>query len=436
MVGFRFDIGREAMDYRAPQITKKELLGPPPRADQAFGQEDAERSDSGGWQASGPNTGTGTWNFGALYNDQSSARAATSETSDDNIKVATPRTLSAYKPTSSLSKRVGQDITSGQPALKKTKQTMVVDLTSDAEDDDRDDDAMDMIPRGRTGTATGHSTALGISHATSQDSTPAPSAANTTFTHGLTPYAAHPRKPAETHRARPLIKPAKHNQLQQNDATPPQKHAIFTRKPSSTQSPSPAPSSASFGRLAGHPLSRPGSIATKQAKRTGPFLEEDSDEEELVVKDRTRSPSVQFISRKTFTTPVREQKRMQMQQSRLKRIAAHGPEQALRQDAEPVESSTRQSVRSEDARHMSREVIRLVTSDTASVTSDGAQQGNRNGSAQIYRSASSAARLSVPGAQQVGDDPHDTALVDSVKNGMAQEHSFLALPHQGKSGGE
>lgn len=312
MTGFSFVNDRPAVDYKEPQVGKKELLGiRPSRLNQTSEEGDVKpvlHKDGFGSRLS-----SNTWSFGALDDDLFTTHAPSTSTVQPKKNAASPRAFSGAGFGSTNQKRASGNESFGQPAAKKSKHTAVVDLTSDVEDDDIDHTGE---PRGRS------TNSFSRAQANSLASTPASTQARTTFRRGLSPYAAHKRKPAETHRAKPPIKPQDYSQVRQSNPAAPQKHSVFSREPSSTASPSPAP--ATPAGLAGRLLNRPTNASPKKAKRGGPFEQDSSDDEkETATKQKTRASSVTFLNSRRDGTPARNAKQLLLQQSQAKRQQAN-----------------------------------------------------------------------------------------------------------------
>jgi len=372
MPKFDFLNHRPATDFKEPQVGKKDLLARAPRTDTAFEEEDVKIPTQSGAFGSGLNGSS--WGFGAL-DDEDLFTTHTPNTPNAQPKksAASPRTFGGSGSGSGSFKRPGgNDGLVGQPANKKSKQSMVVDLTSDAEDDDD----LDLEPRGRSTTGFGLSNnTISLSQMNAQASTPAVTQARPTFRRGLSPYAPHKRKPAETHRAGPPIKPQDYSQIKQSNPAPPQKHAVFARKQTSTISPSPSPSTPAG--LAGRLATRAVGASPKIAKKSGPFAQDSSDdEEETVTKQKTRSPSVTFLSRRRNVTPARNEKLLLLEQSRAKRQqklnngsggAAAATTSATAQDAMPAGNDGIPESAEDNAVHAGESFLGL------------SRQGQRNG---------------------------------------------------------
>lgn len=364
MTHINFD-GVARRDAKEPQITKTQLLEPPHHVASGAGWN-TPRSIYGGGDLVGNDA---SWDFGAL--DALGTTETPSDSSKGPVKQepATPAPdLAQYRSDDDENQLVARE-QSDDPHITASRRVSgsssedkfghksgVIDLTGDDSDDDEQDLSMPerrFVPRAEhDGTAS--------SFQRQKTSSPP-----RTFTKGLEPIAAHPRKPPIVHRSKPPIKPVD-RQRKTTSATPspatPASQAVFAKRrrllsiqPTGLHNLAATPdrSSSTVRSLECTPLDystdsmdqTPGwevnpieeTDATHETAPTasapknpsGPFLEDDDSSDDTGEKDpptkktTSRNSMTKLLKRPRNDTPTRSAYDIMVEESRAMRAKAH-----------------------------------------------------------------------------------------------------------------
>ena len=379
MPNINFD-GVPRRDAKEPQITKTQLLEPLHHSVSGADWE-TPRTPRGIYGVGDLVTNGASWDFGAL------AAPDTSETPSDSSKAPVKQELATPAPDPAqygsdgdhdrlAARNKGGDSqdTLGRPESGTSsddqygRQSGVIDLTGDDSDDEKD---MAMPERQFVPRAEHDSTA---------SSFPRQKAATPprTFTKGLEPIAAHPRKPPVVHRQKPPIKPAGRQRKTVSASPSPAVSAsqgIFATKRRRMLSTQPTDfrfggtsdrSSSTVRTLECTPLGystdsmdqTPGReanpvedtnanqetahIPSAPKNPSGPFVEVDdssNDEQRVAAAPRkkySRDSMTRFIGRPRNDTPIRSMQNDIVEQSRALRAQAH----KRTQDGQTTRSNT------------------------------------------------------------------------------------------------
>lgn len=208
MTHINFD-GVPRRDAKEPQITKTQLLELPHHNTTIGTGWDTPRSIYG---VGNRIANDASWSFGALDALDTTETPSDSPKAPVKQELATPALdlapyrfddeddqLPARKQGGDFNGTVGHRISGSSSEDKFGHKSGVIDLTGDDSDDDEQDLAMPerrFVPRAELDSA---------ASSFRRQRTPSPPR---TFTKGLEPIAAHPRKPPIVHRQKPPIKPA------------------------------------------------------------------------------------------------------------------------------------------------------------------------------------------------------------------------------------
>ncbi|KAM0716226.1 hypothetical protein Q7P37_007671 [Cladosporium fusiforme] len=318
MPNFNFDTAPRR-SYQEPQTTKRELLQPPTQS--------ANQPLDADW-----NKPLGTAGLSDLRSSQAPwSFAGIDKDSNSNSFAITPAKTDAALPVTRNEKRQRDgDITYGPSKKKvlreptgrssitsspirldgdKDSSMGVIDLTSDVEDGDEETTFPErqFIPRADEDTKAPDPT---------RRKSPSPPR---TFTRGLSPVAAHPRKPPIVHKSKPPIKPPGRKQKRSTPSPVASSHHVFRSRASlsAAQSslsrvPTPVARSSLAGDI-GAQSSKDASTAvtsnSERAPRVGPFVDDSSSEDEanLEAPSGPRDSLQRLVGRPRHDTTEREE---------------------------------------------------------------------------------------------------------------------------------
>jgi hypothetical protein len=363
MTHINFD-GVARRDAKEPQITKTQLLEPIHHTTSGTGW-DTPRSIYG---VGNPVANDASWGFGALDALDTTETPSDSPNAPVKQEPATPapdlahytsddedNQTTARKQNGDSHGTMGRRISGSSPEDKFGHKSGVIDLTGDDSDDDEQDLTMPerrFVPRAELDNA---------ASSFPRQKSPSPPR---TFTKGLEPIAAHPRKPPIVHRQKPPIKPVGRQRKTTSASPSPAVAAsqeIFTkrRRLLSVQAidlhlPStPDRSSSTVRSLECTPLGYStdsmdqtpgrevnpleGTDATKETTPTasapknssGPFFEDDDSSDDAgkkaapPKKKYSRDSMTRLLDRPRNNTPIRSAYDVMVEESRAMRARAH-----------------------------------------------------------------------------------------------------------------
>ncbi|GAB7327537.1 hypothetical protein MBLNU13_g11401t2 [Cladosporium sp. NU13] len=335
----------ERRDAKEPQITKAQLLEPPPHT-ASHTEWEAPRSIYGVGDLVANDT---SWSFDALDTTQTPSTSSKApvkqepmtpapglaqhkrnyDPDDDNLESAASKKSRGFGGT--MSRR--ESGTSSDD--KYGHKTGVIDLTEEDSDDEQD---MAMPERQFVPRAEHDSTASPFP----RQKTSSPPR---TFTKGLEPIAAHPRKPPIVHRQKPPIKPAGRQRMPISTSSPSPASAVPTISGQRRRLPSAQPNmfrlSDTPDRSSTAPSQEPdfvpkmtGTSSSAPQNPSGPFFEEeysseDEEKEAKAAKESSPRKSVTKLIRRPRHDPAtRARQNDILEESRAMRAKAHERAQA------------------------------------------------------------------------------------------------------------
>jgi hypothetical protein len=306
-------------EYKEPQTTKKELLKPRTHSTYGDGWNTPRSASSIAERAAN----TTSWSFDTLNTTEPpSGKSSTPMKEEAASPMPGDDTQApAEQDRRDASLRAGPGVSGASSDDRYGRKSGVIDLTADDSDDEQD---MTVPERQFVPRAEDDNNAARFQRRKS----PSPPR---TFTRGLSPIAAHPRKAPIVTRSKPPIKPRSQRQMTFMSSPSPatQSHSVFhwphrpiatARQANEIHMAGRRSSSSSARTLEGTPLGDSTDSMSKtpvqeqapnsngQRKAAGPFIEEDdssSDEEAATKKSNSRSSVSRLTKRPRDDTPTR-----------------------------------------------------------------------------------------------------------------------------------